>query len=321
MALAAYDTVRSYRAAVGETGRELDAQARVIAEQTARTLQTVDLVARHVADAWSSGKREALQPQALHDYLHDQAVGLVQIEGLSLIDADGRLVASSEAATPPASLPNLAQLPVFQRLREDRGIGLEVESPRRGLFNPGVWIMPLVRRLEQADGSFAGVVVAAFIPLKADAQGSASPLATLEHAIGPWVLFLIMPLFAFANAGVNLGAVKFADLAHPVTLGIVSGLLLGKVLGITAAARLAVALRVAQLPPQLDWRAIWGSGLLCGIGFTMSLFIGTLAFENADPAYMRSVRLGVLLGSAVAASAAVIVLRAWLRRRSALAAA
>ena len=161
VALAAYDTVRSYRAAVGETGRELDAQARVIAEQTARTLQTVDLVARHVADAWSSGKREALQPQALHDYLHDQAVGLVQIEGLSLIDADGRLVASSEAATPPASLPNLAQLPVFQRLREDRGIGLEVESPRRGLFNPGVWIMPLVRRLEQADGSFAGVVVAA----------------------------------------------------------------------------------------------------------------------------------------------------------------
>jgi len=158
--MAAYDTLRSHRAALGEIGRELDAQARVIAEQTARTLQTVDLVSRHVAEALRTGKLDRLDERALHDYLHDQAVGLVQIEGLALIDASGRLVASSNVFPLPEGLPNLSSTPVFERLRNDRGIGLEVENAMRGVLQPEAWIFPLVRRLERDDGSFAGVVAA-----------------------------------------------------------------------------------------------------------------------------------------------------------------
>jgi hypothetical protein len=145
--LAAYDTLRSHRAALSETGRELDAQARVIAEQTARTLQTVDLVSRHIAEELRSGKLDHLDARALHDYLHDQAVGLVQIAGLALVDARGRMMASSNVFPLPEQLPDLSSMAVFERLRIDRGIGLEVENATRGVLQPDLWIFPLVRRL------------------------------------------------------------------------------------------------------------------------------------------------------------------------------
>ncbi len=163
--------------------------------------------------------------------------------------------------------------------------------------------------------TLAGVVVAAFIPFTAAAGRAGSPLASLEHAIQPWVLFAIMPLFAFANAGVALDEVGVADLLTATTLGVALGLFAGKLLGICGAVYLAVKLRLAELPPEMDWHAMLGVSFLCGIGFTMSLFIGTLAFEQADPVYMRAVRIGVLIGSLGAASVAVFVLRAWLKRR------
>jgi NhaA family Na+:H+ antiporter len=163
--------------------------------------------------------------------------------------------------------------------------------------------------------TLAGVVVAAFIPFTAAAGRAGSPLASLEHAIQPWVLFAIMPLFAFANAGVALDEVGVADLLSVTTLGVALGLFAGKLLGVCGAVYLAVKLRLAELPPEMDWHAMLGVSFLCGIGFTMSLFIGTLAFEQADPVYMRAVRIGVLIGSLGAASVAVFVLRAWLKRR------
>lgn len=169
--------------------------------------------------------------------------------------------------------------------------------------------------------TLAGVVVAAFIPFRDATQRKHSPLLSLEHAIQPWVLFAIMPLFAFANAGIALDQVGAADLLREATLGIALGLFAGKLLGICGAVYLALKLRLAELPPGMNWQAMLGVGFLCGIGFTMSLFIGTLAFEQADPSYMRSVRLGVLAGSFLSAVAAIAVLRAWLKRSKTHAAA
>lgn len=163
--------------------------------------------------------------------------------------------------------------------------------------------------------TLAGVIVAMFVPLKKSPGQAESPLEILEHAIKPWVLFVIVPLFAFANAGIDLSGITTAQLAMPITLGVALGLFFGKVLGVTGAAWLAVKLRYAELPTGVDWHAMLGIGLLCGVGFTMSLFIGTLAFEFAGIEHLQSMRLGVLIGSALSATAATFVLRRWLKKR------
>ncbi len=155
--------------------------------------------------------------------------------------------------------------------------------------------------------TLAGVAVAAFIPADRRGEESEGPLEHLEHALHPWVAYAIMPLFAFANAGVSLAGISFASLAEPLPLGIALGLILGKQVGVMAFAWLATRLRLAALPDGVTWRAFYGVALLTGVGFTMSLFIGTLAF--ADPAAGVGVRVGVLLGSLVAALAGW----AWLR--------
>jgi NhaA family Na+:H+ antiporter len=162
--------------------------------------------------------------------------------------------------------------------------------------------------------TLAGVVVAVFIPLRKNPGQNRSPLEMLEHAIQPWVLFVIVPLFAFANAGVDLSGITSAQLTNPITVGTALGLLIGKPLGVMLAAWLVTKLGLAQLPPGADWHAMLGIGLLCGVGFTMSLFIGTLAFELAGSEYMRSVRLGVLIGSVLSATAAALVLTSWLNK-------
>jgi Na+:H+ antiporter, NhaA family len=148
--------------------------------------------------------------------------------------------------------------------------------------------------------TLAGVVTAFAIPLKAhDAEHS--PLHHAEHALHPWVAFLILPTFAFANAGVTLGDIKLSDLSNTVTLGIGLGLVLGKTIGILSGVVLAVKLGWARLPQGADWQHMLGTALLCGIGFTMSLFIGTLAYAGLDPSWMTQVKLGVLGGSVIAA--------------------
>lgn len=150
--------------------------------------------------------------------------------------------------------------------------------------------------------TIAGVVLAMTIPLrrsKAAPDDMSSPLHRLEHGLSPWVAFLIVPVFGFANAGVSFAGMSIGVLLEPVTLGVALGLFIGKQVGVFGAAVVAVKLRLACLPVAASWGQVYGVALLCGIGFTMSLFIGLLAFP--DPAMQDDVKVGVLVGSLVSA--------------------
>jgi len=149
--------------------------------------------------------------------------------------------------------------------------------------------------------TLAGFALALFIPLKVKNEDGNPMLLNLEHNVQPWVAFAILPLFAFANAGINLAGITFDDLLHPVTLGVISGLFIGKQVGIFGACWLAIKLGFAQLPKGANWLQLYGVSVLCGIGFTMSLFIGSLAFENSTTTYFNQVKLGVLISSLLAA--------------------
>lgn len=154
--------------------------------------------------------------------------------------------------------------------------------------------------------TLAGVAAAATVPLVA--RNGRRLLEEMEHGLHYWVAFLIIPIFGFANAGVTLIGLSFADLLQPLPLGIALGLLIGKQVGIVGFAWIAVKAGIAQLPEGVGWRKIHGLSLLAGIGFTMSLFIGNLAFT--DPALIDAVKVGVLSGSLVAAVAGFLALRA-----------
>jgi NhaA family Na+:H+ antiporter len=153
--------------------------------------------------------------------------------------------------------------------------------------------------------------------LEKAAENVTTPLARLEHALHPWVAFFIMPVFALANAGVAVGDGLLGTLGSPVTLGIVLGLFLGKQAGILAAAWVAVKAGVAALPAGVAWRQVWGVSLLCGIGFTMSLFIASLAF--GDAALLDDAKVGILAGSLVSGLAGAVALL-WPARRGGAAA-
>ncbi|MFG6448092.1 Na+/H+ antiporter NhaA [Roseateles sp. BYS180W] len=154
--------------------------------------------------------------------------------------------------------------------------------------------------------TLAGVATALFIPSR-DGRGGA-PAEALEHGLHPWVAFLVLPMFAFANAGVSLQGVSLTDLAHPVSLGIALGLLLGKAVGVFGAVWGLVRLGWVQRPQGASWRQCFGVCVLCGVGFTMSLFIGGLAFEGQGPDYETRVKLGVLGGSLLSAVIGTLVL-------------
>jgi Na+:H+ antiporter, NhaA family len=165
--------------------------------------------------------------------------------------------------------------------------------------------------LSGVHATVAGVLAAAAIPIVTTpgAPDSAdSPLHRLEHGLSPWVAFLIVPLFGFANAGVSLAGVGLERLLAPLPLGIAAGLFLGKQLGIFGAVWLTVRLGLASRLRGATWLQVWGVAMLCGIGFTMSLFIGALAFPG-DPARVEEAKLGILAGSFVSALAGYCVLR------------
>ena len=143
--------------------------------------------------------------------------------------------------------------------------------------------------------TIAGVLLALLIPHdKADKNKSL--LLKLEHAIAPYVAFGIMPLFAFANAGVSLEGINLASLLSPVPLGILCGLFFGKQIGVFLFAYISVKLNIAQKPNNSNWTALYAVSVLTGIGFTMSLFVGNLAFASS-PMYLDGVKIGVLSGS------------------------
>ncbi|MGE3167204.1 MAG: Na+/H+ antiporter NhaA, partial [Planctomycetota bacterium] len=154
--------------------------------------------------------------------------------------------------------------------------------------------------------TLAGVIVAFAIPLRSP-DGQRSPLKELEHALHPWVAFMVMPIFAFANAGVELSGLSWTDLFQPLPLGIAAGLFVGKQVGVFACTWLPIRLGLASRPRGCTMRHLYGASLLAGIGFTMSLFIGTLAFD--DPESARGVRLGVLTASCLSGVLGYVVLR------------
>lgn len=153
--------------------------------------------------------------------------------------------------------------------------------------------------------TLAGVLTAFFIPLK-DRYGK-SPLHALEDGLAPYVTWVIVPIFAFANAGVSLSGITLADAASPLPLGIAAGLILGKQLGVFGMTWALVKTGAARLPAGAGWRHVWGLSALAGIGFTMSLFIGSLSFD--DTLHLNEVRMGVLAASCVSAVLGYLILR------------
>jgi NhaA family Na+:H+ antiporter len=143
--------------------------------------------------------------------------------------------------------------------------------------------------------TLAGIVLAFCIPLKTNPSSRFSPLKHLEHTIHPWISFGILPIFAFFNAGVSLQGLSFSMLTHPVTLGITIGLFMGKQMGVMLFSAIGIQCQWCRLPKDVTWLQFYGMALTTGIGFTMSIFIGTLAFSQAD--HQTSVRLGVIMGS------------------------
>jgi NhaA family Na+:H+ antiporter len=147
--------------------------------------------------------------------------------------------------------------------------------------------------------TLAGVALAMFIPMRSKEEPDRSPLMELEHDLHTVVAFGVLPLFAFVNAGISFAGMSFADILHPVSLGIAVGLFVGKQLGVFLLCLVAIKLGMAKLPDGANWGSLYGVAILSGVGFTMSLFIDTLAFENlpVDTIFDFDARLGILLGS------------------------
>lgn len=210
---------------------------------------------------------------------------------------------TSELATPPLLVAGvlLGALFALNRLGVTRRAAYV-------LVGVALWVTVLESGVH---ATLAGVALAIFIPLRFGSdpgEGDGSPLRDLEHALHPWVAFGVLPAFAFANAGVSLTGLALSELAHPVALEIILGLFGGKPIGILGMCGFAVLLGVARLPTGVRWPQVIGVALVCGIGFTMSLFLASLAFEQGAEAYLGLDRLGILVGSLLSGSAGYAVL-------------
>lgn len=163
--------------------------------------------------------------------------------------------------------------------------------------------------------TLAGVVIAMFIPMKSKTNKHYSPLKSMERDLHSVVAFFVLPIFAFANAGINFTGVGLEQVLHGVPLGIALGLFIGKQVGVFGFCWLAIKLGLTRLPNTMSWASLYGTAALCGIGFTMSLFIGSLAFEQTNVNLLFDDRLGIILGSAVSGIVGYIVLHLSLRDR------
>lgn len=158
--------------------------------------------------------------------------------------------------------------------------------------------------------TLAGIALAAFIPMRDPQDSDRSPLRMLEHDLHSVVAFGVLPIFAFVNGGIDFSGVSFADIMHPVPLGITAGLFVGKQVGIFSLCFLAIKLGLARMPEGASWGSLYGVATLCGVGFTMSLFVGSLAFENVvfAPEDIFDERLGIILGSILSAIVGFLIL-------------
>jgi NhaA family Na+:H+ antiporter len=228
----------------------------------------------------------------------------VFLAAVAIIDDIGAIVVIGLFYTEDFSLPMLAAAGVGAALL------LALNRARVTSIGPYVIVGLVVWTCVLKSGvhaTLAGVVTALAIPLRDRAGGS--PLARTEHALQPWVAFLVLPAFAFVNAGVSLKGVNAATMLQGIPFGIAAGLVAGKVVGVLGASWLLVRFSATRLPSDAGWRELAGVALLCGIGFTMSLFIGGLAFGDGSGRHAL-VRLGVLGGSVVSALLGTAVLLA-----------
>ncbi len=157
--------------------------------------------------------------------------------------------------------------------------------------------------------TLAGVILAMFIPIKTDNPDDPSPLKTMEHDLHPTVAFLILPVFAFCNSGIELTTISVDQLLHPIPLGIALGLFVGKQIGVFTFCWLGIKMGLAQLPKGVSYLSLYGVSIICGIGFTMSLFIGALAFEDTSVKMVIDERLGILIGSLLSGVAGYLILK------------
>jgi Na+:H+ antiporter, NhaA family len=157
--------------------------------------------------------------------------------------------------------------------------------------------------------TLAGVILAMFIPMKSKSDSNYSPLKSMEHDLHSAVAFFVLPVFAFANAGINFAGVGAEQILHAVPLGIALGLFAGKQIGVFIFCWLTVKLGLSRLPHGMSWTSLYGTAALCGIGFTMSLFIGSLAFEQTGVNLLFDERLGIVLGSLASGFVGFLVLR------------
>lgn len=203
------------------------------------------------------------------------------------------------------SLALLASMAIMGGMFALNRAGISRLSPYLGLAVL-LWLAVL---LSGVHATVAGVLSAMFIPLRAGrhAPEGEPPLYRLEHALQPWVAYAVVPIFGFANAGVSFAGIGLEHLLAPLPLGVAAGLFLGKQVGVLGAVWLCVMFRLAPKPASATWMQIYGVCLLCGIGFTMSLFIGGLAF--ADPLLVDEVKIGVLGGSLLSATLGFLILR------------
>lgn len=220
---------------------------------------------------------------------------------IAIVDDMGAVAIIALAYTAAISGPALLAAAVILGVMSLLGkLGLRMLWPYL-LLATALWLAVL---LSGVHATIAGVLAALAIPIGDDEN---SPLERLEHGLHPWVAFAIVPLFGFANAGVSFAGIGIAHVLAPLPLGIAAGLFLGKQIGIFGSVRLAVAFGLAQRPAGASWRQVYGVALLCGIGFTMSLFIGGLAFN--DPLLSDEVKIGVLGGSLLSALCGFALLR------------
>lgn len=171
------------------------------------------------------------------------------------------------------------------------------------------WLLWLCVLKSGVHATLAGIILAFAIPVKKRDGSPSGMLERWEHTLSPWVAYVVLPIFAFANAGIRFADMQLSSLWSGVTLACILGLFVGKQVGITGATWLAVKTKMAKLPNALTMKAVWGVSLVAGIGFTMSLFIGSLAFVDAGVDMMARVRLGVIVGSLIAGVCGYWVLR------------
>ena len=166
--------------------------------------------------------------------------------------------------------------------------------------------------------TLAGVVLAMFIPMRSKTNVHYSPLKSMERDLHSAVAFFVLPIFAFANAGINFSAVGAEQIFHSVTLGIALGLFIGNQVGVFGICWVAIKLKLTKLPAGMSWGSLYGTAALCGIGFTMSLFIGSLAFEETGVNLLFDERLGIILGSLASGIVGYLVLHTCLRSNKSL---